>query len=187
MLSNFGGFDMFCIRYFPYLFYCDTEYREAIQLMNNSNSRVDFFKPYSYYSVGRDVTKEVRKIIDDVKQENNHMIGAGLKSLPTFYELVKNQGRLDLKNRDSFKTNSTYVFKGKLVDADYLGNFVYGNIGRSFGVEEVILFSGAGYAQRQAGTSCHEFFRTYYDDPKDQEAILEGIFDYEKTHNSTQL
>lgn len=134
---------------------------------------VDFFKPLSYYEVGRDVTKE----IDEMMEEYMSTTSPG--DILKFYGLVKNNGELDLKNREAYKTNSTYILNGTIVDRDALGNYTYGYFGRYIGIPANTLLAMGGYAQIQANTSSPDFINTFGDDPRDQYMVLEGIKAYE--------
>ena len=87
-------------------------------------------------------------------------------SLYPFYRLVRGKAVLDLKNRAQYKTNSTYIFEGEIVDADALGNIVYGYIGEYLGIPRWVLLSGGGFDQTVTGTASEEFYEYNFDDPK---------------------
>lgn len=161
---------------------------KAYQLMMEYNAldkefSVDFFQEYDYYKVGRDVTKEIYDIIDLYKERyKDSSKTLWILNIPLFYFLVKNSAELDLKNRARYKTNSTYIFEDEIVDADALGNFVYGYLGKVFGFSDNILFQGGGFAQTAAGTSDNEFKDYNYDDPKDQYRIYQGMKTYHENY-----
>ena len=161
---------------------------KAYQLMMEYNAldkefSVDFFQEYDYYKVGRDVTKEIYDIIDLYKEKyKDSSKTLWVLNIPLFYFLVKNSAELDLKNRARYKTNSTYIFEDEIVDADALGNFVYGYLGKVFGFSDNILFQGGGFAQTAAGTSYNEFKDYNYDDPKDQYRIYQGMKTYHENY-----
>ena len=59
---------------------------------------------------------------------------------------------------------------------------MYGYLGKAYGFPDKILYIAAGYAQISDGTAVLDFYRTYFDDPIDQENIRIGIELYKKIH-----
>ena len=107
--------------------------------------------------------------------------------LYVFYNLVRNNGELDLKNQGwSSKTN--YIFDNKVVRGDSPGNILYGYVGKCFKYTDELLQRAAGYAQAQAGTNKPEWGKwngsyPYGDDTKDQESIKIGMNFYRRVHS----
>lgn len=144
---------------------------------------VDFFKPYSYYEIGGDTTGEILQLMKEYEEKyREESQRYWMKNIPFFKSIVSNGGELDLKNREPYKNNSGFIFDGEIVDQDALGNITYGYFGKYLGIPDSVLFEGAGYAQRTAGTSKPEFSGTFDDDPRDQYRILQGVMLYEQTH-----
>lgn len=81
-----------------------------------------------------------------------------------FYEAVRSGGKWDFKRYDS--------------RYEELGNYNFGLTGRAVGFSETTLKVGAGAYQVWSGTSNFRFAGTYFDDPRDQAWIQEGIKDF---------
>ena len=67
------------------------------------------------------------------------------------------------------------------MDGETIGNFHYGYVGRSVFLP-VVLKSAAGMYQLHSGTSSINYWKTFFDDPADQEDIQWGIDMYEDEH-----
>lgn len=90
-----------------------------------------------------------------------------------FAEKVKSRGPWDYKH--SYGTSTKYVFGGKSMTGEGLGNLHYGYVGRFGGFSGNLLRSAAGAVQIYSGTALGKWYRTYFDDPNDQYYINLGI------------
>ncbi|WP_307188859.1 polymorphic toxin type 44 domain-containing protein [Caldicellulosiruptor acetigenus] len=68
----------------------------------------------------------------------------------------------------------------KYVYGEDIGNINYGYTGRSLPLPAVVLCSAAGLVQILSGTWDIFYYKSYFDDQKDQEAIMKGISWYEQ-------
>ncbi|MFZ7942465.1 polymorphic toxin type 44 domain-containing protein [Neobacillus sp. 19] len=102
--------------------------------------------------------------------------GAELFRLTAFFELVKTGGPWDLKQYLGYR--STYTFKGTSKTGEYIGNHHFGYMGKAIGLNNEVLKTGAGFEQIRQGNSSWEFINSYFDDPKDTTAIIDGYSDY---------
>jgi hypothetical protein len=71
------------------------------------------------------------------------------------------------------------VLGGRSFSFDVVANIHFGYVGRASGFSADELLFGAGVAQILDGTSDWEYWRSYFDDPQDQFAILLGIWLFE--------
>ncbi|SDJ14832.1 polymorphic toxin type 44 domain-containing protein [Alteribacillus bidgolensis] len=88
-----------------------------------------------------------------------------------FAEKVRSGGDWDYKRTYL----GSFTFDGKTVDGEYLGNMHYGYTGRAAGFSSALLRTAAGAYQIYSGTSYLGWYKSYFDDPDDQEAINDGI------------
>ena len=97
-----------------------------------------------------------------------------------FVQKVKTGGVWDLKSKAEWQPaeDETYVFMGKEVTPEDIGNIHYGYVGRAIFPTE-ILCMGAGAYQIYSGTWDEAWGSTYFDDPKDTANIRWGaqLFD----------
>lgn len=135
--------------------------------------------------------KDITKDLTDLMIRYEYIYGAEwtgestILDLYTFYELVRNNGELDLKNQGW--NDSEYIFNGEVIPGDGPGNILYGYLGKAFGYSDELLLRAAGYAQTQAGTNEPEWgdwfgSEPYGDDPRDQKNIKKGINYYNNLH-----
>ncbi|MBU3207996.1 hypothetical protein KPL33_13740, partial [Clostridium algidicarnis] len=108
-----------------------------------------------------------------------------IENLYKFYTLVRNKGKLDLKNQGW--TANQYKFNGVIIPHDAPGNILYGYLGKAFGYGDELLKRAAGFAQHQAETNQPEWGTwngdfPYGDDPVDQFFIQLGIQYYKQNH-----
>lgn len=103
--------------------------------------------------------------------------------LKVFYDLVKNNAKLDLKNQPDWQ-DKQFIYNDEIIDNDVPGNIMYGYMGKVFGFADILLYAAAGYAQKKAGTSKDEWnnFKNFGDDPRDTERIKQGIEIYNGRH-----
>ena len=97
--------------------------------------------------------------------------------LVAFYNLVKSGAEYDLKTKPEWQ-QSVYIYEGELVDKDALGNINYGYLGTYLCIPDILLLPLAGGAQVIGGTSELSYALSYFDDPKDQARIVQGIEKY---------
>lgn len=107
------------------------------------------------------------------KEMGTYPYGTGFE----FASKVKSGGVWDYKS--VFGKDNQYLFAYKSTTGEDLGNIHYGYVGRFAGFPEETLLSVAGAYQIYSGTSSFSFYKTYFDDPKDQAAIKRGL-DYYK-------
>lgn len=129
----------------------------------------------SYYQQNLDMAATIRNIYSAVKEENG-IPAAEVYRLSIFYAFVKTGGPWDLKS--FLGTYNTYRFKDNFKTGEYIGNHHYGYIGKAVGFNDSVLKSAAGMYQIYSETSDWKFISSYFDDPRDQEAITDGLIDY---------
>ena len=100
----------------------------------------------------------------------------------TFLLLVAPNMKYDLKSKDEFLAHSLYIYDGEIVDRDVLGNIVYGYLGRVMGINELPLYTVPGLEQIYKNTSDPNWGYSYYDDPRDQARIMQGVDIYDLWH-----
>ena len=123
----------------------------------------------------------------------------------SFIELVKSWGPYDIKRRFSWSQDLQYIFDGKVIDFDDTDNMAYGVLAKAAGMTDFLMESGAGaYNLWEAigGVSSikgllngdeeaiqkiakgweyeKHWISTYFDDPRDNEAVKLGIEYYYK-------
>lgn len=101
--------------------------------------------------------------------DRTYPLGAGMY----FAGNVKSGGIWDYKR--AYGTTVTYVFDKIYTTGEDLGNMHYGFVGRAGGFSSTLLKSAAGAYQIYSGTYHVNWYKTYFDDPKDQAAISRGI------------
>lgn len=93
----------------------------------------------------------------------------------------------DIKRRFSWSQDLQYIFHGEVIDFDDTGNICFGVIAKAAGIGEWIAQGGAGLYNffeaakgnglKEACKYEKEWLRTFFDDPRDNEAIKKG-FEY---------
>ena len=98
-----------------------------------------------------------------------------------FYQMVRNKGPLDLKQKAEWQSEY-FIFDGMIVRSDAPGNIAYGIAGKTLNIDEQTLLMAAGVAQNAAGTSKSEWKNNifYGDDPSDQLNIKIGFMYYDQ-------
>lgn len=104
-----------------------------------------------------------------------------------FKALVESWAPYDIKRRFSWSQDLQYIFHGEVIDFDDTGNICFGVIAKAAGIGEWIAQVGAGlYNFKEAKDSVgwkeackyeKEWWITFFDDPRDNEAIKKG-FEY---------
>ena len=125
---------------------------------------------------GEDITKkldsEMRKnasILSNYKDEHGY-----IKAVRFFLNQVRTGGEWDFKNRKDWALdpNKVYIYNGKKLKHDDIGNIHFGYVGRVLFSEEILCI-GAGLYQLLDNPSGWSI-DSYFDDPRDQEAIRFG-------------
>lgn len=93
-----------------------------------------------------------------------------------FISYVKSGGPWDLKG--PLGTYTSYRLLYSLKTGEYIGNHHYGYMGRHAGYSEGYLKLGAGLYQIVSGTSNWSYMSSFFDDPRDQEAMSSGYSQY---------
>ena len=119
------------------------------------------------------------------------------KYIDEFQSLVQSWGPYDIKRRFSWSQDLQYIFDGKVIDFDDTGNMAYGVLAKAAGITDISMEVGAGLinAQEALEGSWHNkdvfefnkdltrelsWWKTYGDDPRDNEAIKLGVEYYYK-------
>ncbi len=139
-------------------------------------------KPYSFYAFGGDITEQLYSYMHNTEEKYAYMHErTWFENLLEFARLVGNKREMDLKNQPEWQ-HSAFVFNGEIVDQDTLGNINYGFFGRHCNIPPAVLIAGAGSAQLAAGSSSPAFWFTLFDDPRDNDRVMQGIEIYEDLH-----
>jgi hypothetical protein len=101
--------------------------------------------------------------------DKTYPLGTGLE----FASKVRPNGEWDYKR--TYGAATTYIFGGMTVRGEDLGNMHYGYVGSAAGFSPTILKTAAGAVQIYSGTSYIGWYKTYFDDPRDQTFISKGI------------
>ena len=120
----------------------------------------------------------LQKNANDVKEDTkNYNMG---QKLVYFYNNVKTNSKYDLKNTDEYK-GKTIFYNNLYMEAEDIGNYNYGYIGRALGIPTIVLIGGAGVYQLSSGTSelidC--ISESICDDPRDTYFIKLGAKNYD--------
>lgn len=118
-----------------------------------------------------------REQINSIQSKFNSFISMGNFAFAyaykdsTFASLVKTGGAWDIKR----SLPHTYLWQGSYRTGEYIGNYHYGYLGSNLGYSDFTLKFAAGLYQIVSHTSNWQFYTSYFDDPKDTEAIQHGI------------
>jgi RHS repeat-associated protein len=93
-----------------------------------------------------------------------------------FFKKVRSGGPWDLKR----KHRGRYKFLGRTLKGEDLGNIHYGYVGAAARISRRLLLAAAGAYQVFSRTTRLRWFRSYFDDPRDQRMIKWGIRLYYK-------
>ena len=104
-----------------------------------------------------------------------------------FIDLVESWAPYDIKRRFLWSQDLQYIFHGEVIDFDDTGNICFGVIAKAACISEWIAQVGAGgynfleaiksSGLKEAFKYEKEWLRTFFDDPRDNEAIKKG-FEY---------
>ena len=123
-------------------------------------------------------------------QRNADQIRKEMRWLPTIFKLnkfkeqVKDGAKYDLKLTPEWSGKTIY-YDEEWMEAQDLGNYHYGYIGRAAGINTSMLIAGAGYNQftkYKENTFANCFGPALCDDPRDTYFILKGAQAYDKEH-----
>lgn len=112
--------------------------------------------------------------------DKTYPIGTGLY----FAKKVKSRGPWDYKH--AYGATDRYIFGGRSMRGEDLGNMHYGYVGRFAGFSATLLKSTAGAVQIYSGTSQGKWYGSYFDDPSDQTSIVRGISYYDNKNLPTK-
>ncbi|MET3505367.1 polymorphic toxin type 44 domain-containing protein [Halalkalibacter oceani] len=115
---------------------------------------------------------EINREVAAIRQMLNNIQAQAYKNL-VFTELVKSNGPWDLKR--TLGTNTYYTFRWGRYTGEHIGNAHYEYMGKKLNYTNYTLKFAAGFVQILSGTSDIRFWNSYFDDPRDQEAIQHGI------------
>ena len=116
----------------------------------------------------------------ELLEENAKEMKKHALNISYFYKKVKSHGDWDFKNfKEEDGKRGWYWFNGKLVTAEEFGNLHYGYVGAAGGFSTLLLIEAPGIAQVKAGTATAGFWLTNFDDPRDTQNILRGIYAYD--------
>ena len=106
-----------------------------------------------------------------------------VQKMLTFANETKTGSTYDIKIQEPWK-NNTISYNGLLMDAQDVGNFNFGYIGRSIDIPTSVLTGGAGAYQFIGKNSSILWCLTPYncDDPRDNYYIRMGAIQYDATH-----
>ena len=119
--------------------------------------------------------EENAAILSEYKDEHNY-----IDTVTYFVDKVKPGGDWDFKSQEDWAldSNTTYAYNGTELRYDDIGNIHYGYVGRVIFSSYMLLFAG-GAVQIYAGRSDWSFWRTNFDDPRDQWAIQYGCYPWD--------
>ncbi len=120
------------------------------------------------------------------------------KYIDEFQSLVQSWGPYDIKRRFSWSQDLQYIFDGKVIDFDDTGNMAYGVLAKASGMFDILMELGAGLINAKEALEGSwysnkdvfelnknllrelSWWKTYGDDPRDNEAIKLGVEYYYK-------
>lgn len=150
---------------------------EALRIFDNSGTNI---RVASYYIQNKPVAlklcSDYLSILSNPWIENRWVVAESFRN-NQFISYVKTGGPWDIKR--SIGSNTYYNFLHNSKTGEYIGNHHYGYMGRHAGYSDNYLKIGAGLYQIVSGTSDWSFMSSYFDDPRDQEAITNGYGDYD--------
>lgn len=126
------------------------------------------------YKANIKTADNIRKTYDELNAFQMVIISEAYRA-STFVSLVKSGGAWDLKQPSKLGYSNKYSLNNKNQTGEYIGNHHYGYMGRAIRYSQTTLAVAAGAYQLISGTS--EGFKaigSYFDDPKDTEAIKDG-------------
>jgi len=160
---------------------------ETYRSNQNNDTSITADKGVDYYTNFEDITKSLTSnmLKNEYEYKDNYAIITWTdKMFGEYYSNVQNGGAWDLKQSSAWNNSSLHFFNGEIVDRDAPGNIMYGYMGISYCLPDIILYLGAAYAQLKAGTFRVSWLKsTFGDDPMDQLNIQKGIEFYRLLHS----
>jgi len=101
-----------------------------------------------------------------------------------FASKVKSRGPWDYKH--AYGATERYVFGGRTMKGEDLGNMHYGYVGKFAGFTTTQLKTAAGAVQIFSETAKIKWYKSYFDDPNDQTSIIRGINYYNNKNLPTK-
>ena len=147
-------------------------------------------RDYSYYQI-TDITERLEELMKKEATKARLLLSffqqplngelTSFKTTKMFF-WFKNNGKYDLKKWDEFQEHSLYIYNGEILSRDALGNIFYGYLGSACGISYDYLHIGAGAQQvyddlKRDGIK-KEWYKTFFDDPRDYQRVQEGINQY---------
>ncbi|HEX3019566.1 MAG TPA: polymorphic toxin type 44 domain-containing protein [Chitinispirillaceae bacterium] len=111
--------------------------------------------------------------------KNNGVLAQQMNPIE-FYQAVKTGGIWDFKNKagglfwEGNKGNYQLQYNLDNWSFDDPGNYHFGYVSEKFGLNPVIAQMGAGAYQIYSGTSSKNYWKSYFDDPRDSKMIGRG-------------
>ena len=156
--------------------------QELVDQSNDKYAQIKSDRPIDYYHI-YDITDKLNDFMAAEEDKYNFIYNESMViKLYLFYTLVRNGAIYDLKNQPDWQ-HEHFIYNGEIIDKDAPGNINYGYLGKVFGFPDIILYAGAGYAQLKSGNSDIKFIFSWFDDPRDQDRIKQGINIYKKSHS----
>ena len=124
----------------------------------------------------RNHASELKRVYDNAVFSQKHLVAGNY-----FAERVKSGGIWDYKAYLGTKTVYYVDDLNNNMTGEAIGNFHYGYVGRAV-FEASTLKSAAGMYQIISKTSSTGYWKTYFDDPRDQAQIQKGIDKYNSEH-----
>jgi len=161
----------------------ETQIKEVYEMSTSETRSVEPEKPYNFYVLGGDTTKQLNEYMRQAEIDYAHMHKRyWVENLKDFYLLVRGRGEMDLKAQPEWQ-HSAYIYDGEIVSQDALGNINYGYFGAFCNFPKSVLVAAGGFAQwRSSGNIELEFWYTLFDDPRDTYRVLQGIDIYHVWH-----
>jgi len=100
-----------------------------------------------------------------------------------FAWMVRPGGIYDLKSKKEWQGKEHFIYEGRVIWYDDPGNILYGYLGKAMGFEDHELLIAAGAVQILTCSSKLEYVSSFFDDPRDQMGIAEGIVKFKMVHN----
>ena len=153
-----------------------------IKSQRSDLNTVRYEEPLEYYRIV-DITDRLNEIMKDAEEKYSYLADdQSIFKYLTFMFLVAPHMKYDLKRKEEFLAHSLYIYDGEIIDRDVLGNIVYGYLGRVMGISELPLYSVPGLEQVFDGTYDPNWGYSYFDDPRDQVRIMQGVNIYDSWH-----
>ena len=143
-------------------------------------------------------SSEIYHFLNGKSSECPENIEQTIKYIDEFKDLVRSWAPYDIKRRFSWSQDLQYIFDGKVIDFDDTGNMAYGVLAKASGMFDILMELGAGLINAKEALEGSwysnkdvfelnknllrelSWWKTYGDDPRDNEAIKLGVEYYYK-------